>query len=121
MVEQAAVMMGIIEARQVLAGRDVIWYEDNSVVLSGLVKGANGQAGLDQGSSCIHLALAMLRTRVWWEYIESKANWSDEASRGGDLLLHWNGFQYTTADIPTWPWTTSAEELVEVVRQHILH
>ena len=30
MVEQAAVTMGIIEARQVLAGCDVIWYEDIS-------------------------------------------------------------------------------------------
>ena len=117
MVEQSAVVMGLLEAKDIVAGRDVIWYEDNSVVLSGLVKGASGEHDLDQGSSCVHLGLAVMKTRIWWEYIGSKANWSDEASRGGDSLLLRNGFLIKAGVIPTWPWTAPASERLSFLRQ----
>jgi hypothetical protein len=81
LVEQAAVVMGVFEFAAELRQRDVIWFEDNSVVLSGLAKGSNHGEDLDAGCACIHLALAMLKARSWWEYVESKANWSDGASR----------------------------------------
>ena len=29
----------------------------------------------------VHLLLYELNTRVWWEWVESKSNWSDGASR----------------------------------------
>ena len=40
---------------------------------------------LDMDRSCwlTHLVFAQLRCRVWWEYIEHKAKWSDGPSRRG--------------------------------------
>ena len=74
-------------------------------------------ADLDDGSCAVHLCLAVLRSRVWWEYVESKANWADEASRGGDNLLRRNGFQLWPGFIPTWPWTCSAVDRVKLLKE----
>ena len=72
------------------------------------VKGSSGHAMLDSGAATIHLLLAALETRTWFEYVESDANWSDGASR---LLTHdpWaiaNGFKVELGDVPTWPWVS---------------
>ena len=53
----------------------------------------------------LHLVLAIMRTRVWWEYVESHANWSDRLSRDlDDPWLRAQGFTITKGVLGTWPW-----------------
>ena len=94
LVEQAALILGIIRFQHILRGRSLLWFEDNSAVLSGLFKGSSGHPMLDAGAAAIHLLLAALGARAWFEYVESDSNWSDGASK---LLeagpgAHVNGF-----------------------------
>ena len=119
LVEQAAVLMGIIEAADLFRNRDIVWYEDNAVVLAGLVKGANGTADLDNGCCCIHLSMALLHARAWWEYIESAANWADGASRllEKDPFVYKFGFHTRRGSVPSWPWTVAADRRLAVLQQ----
>lgn len=48
-----------------------------------LVKGSSGSTSLDQMAKVVHLACFALGTVPYFEYVESKANWSDEISRKG--------------------------------------
>ena len=119
--EQAALVLGILEFQDILRGRSLIWFEDNSAVLSGLVKGASGCPLLDAGAASIHLPLAALQARAWFEYVESDANWSDGASR---LLLAdpWaaaHGFPIVMNTIPTWPWEAQGSSRISCVEQSL--
>ena len=64
LVEQAALILGIIRFRNIIRGRSLLWFEDNSAVLSGLVKGSSGHPMLDAGAATIHLLLAALGARA---------------------------------------------------------
>ena len=119
LIEQAALVLGILTFKDILHGRSVLWFEDNAAVLSGLIKGSSGHAMLDSGAATIHLLLAALETRTWFEYVESDANWSDGASR---LLTHdpWaiaNGFKVELGDVPTWPWISQGFHRRQYVEQ----
>ena len=118
LVEQAAVVMGIVEALPLIRGRNVLWLEDNANVLGGLVKGANHGEDLDNGVAAIHLLLAHSGTRIWWEYVESDANWADGASRllAADPFLKHHGFEVRDGRVPVWPWTTPADQRVALVQ-----
>ena len=106
---------------QYLRGRDFIWCEDNSVVLAGLARGANRTAELDAGTTAIHLAFAALRCRVWFEYVESDANWLNGPST--ELLdnrwLRDKGFSAHTTSIPTWPWRLDPDTRVQSIRARL--
>ncbi len=80
-VEQAAIVMMLIGHPQMLLGRDVFWYVENTVALSAVVKGSSSDPDLARAAAAIHLAMALAGTRVWFEYVESDSNWSDEPSR----------------------------------------
>ena len=77
-------------------------------MLSGLIKGASEHAMLDSGAASIHVLLAALGTRTWFEYVESDANWSDGASRllTLDLWAKANGFEVKMGSVPMWPWVS---------------
>jgi hypothetical protein len=119
LVEQAAVIMGLQMASEMFRGRDFVWYEDNSVVLSGLVKGANHGAELDAGCATIHLGFARIGARGWYEYVESAANWADGASRllHEDPFLREHGFETYTGQVPLWPWCEPASSRVARVEE----
>ena len=106
LVEQAALILGITQFRDTIKGRSLLRFEDNSAVLSGLVKGASGHAMLDAGAATIHLLLASLGARAWFEYVESDSNWSDGASRSlaDDPWAKANQFDVKIGHVPTWPW-----------------
>jgi hypothetical protein len=118
LVEQSAVVMGLTMAKSIMRNRDFYWYEDNAVVLAGLSKGSSNGEELDKGNAAIHLLMAELRSRGWFEYIESKSNWSDGASRllEGDPWIREHNFVTTRGEVPTWPWLASAEERLARVR-----
>ena len=88
-------------------------------MLSGLVKGASGHPTLDAGVATIHLLLAGLGARSWFEYVESDANWSDGASRllAEDPWARANGFTVVMASVPTWPWNSQGDWRLRGVEQ----
>ena len=108
LIEQAALILGILKFKDLLRDRSVLWFEDNVAVLSGLVKGTSGHAQLDSGAACVHLLLAALGTRTWFEHVESDANLSDGASRllTLDPWAKANGFEVEIDNVPTWPWVS---------------
>ena len=74
---------------------------------------------LDSGAATVHLLLAALETRTWFEYVGSGASWSDGAGR---LLTHgpWaiaNGFKVELGSVPTWPWVSQGFHRRQYVEQ----
>ena len=83
------------------------------------MKGGSSSEALDRGTAAFHLALAVLHTRVWFEYIESEANWSDSASRRlfDDPWCKANGFDLKALTVPSWVWTVEYSDLRSQVVQ----
>ena len=72
---------------------------------------------LDAGAATIHLLLAALGARAWFEYVESDANWSDGASRSlaADPWAKANGFRVKLGSVPTWPWVAQGSHRIKYV------
>ena len=119
LVELAAPVTAVFWCKKQFKNRDIVWFIDNSAALSCLVKGGSSSEDMDRGTSAVHLALAEMRARVWWEYVESKANWSDTASR---LLFldPWclaNSFSLDPFKVPEWVWFVEPHQLLGAVKQ----
>ena len=84
----------------------MLWFEDNAAVLASVIKGASSEEELDSGMASVHTILAALGTRVWFEWVESQANWSDGASRllESDTWAPAHNFVLQRTSVPTWPW-----------------
>jgi hypothetical protein len=124
LVELAAIVLGVYQVLAVRPqwhGRDVVWFEDNAVVLSAMVRGNSKSASIDVATMGLHIALAMLGCRSWCEYIESEANWMDEASRSidGGVWAARNGFIMAPLEVPMWPWLQSIDGMVGKVKAQI--
>ena len=61
--------------------RDVIWMVDNTVALCGLIKGSSKEPVNEVLIAQFWMAAFRLNIRIWLEYVDSKANWSDGISR----------------------------------------
>ena len=72
---------------------------------------------LDAGAATIHLLLAALGARAWFEYVESDSNWSDGASRSlaDDPWAKANGFTVEIGDVPTRPWLAQGSHRIKYV------
>ena len=75
--EMMMVLAAIIEDGAQLKHRRGIWFVDNVAALMALVRGRSNQPALDQMALLIHTALFTLRAWVYFEWVESAANWSD--------------------------------------------
>ena len=119
LVEQAAIVMGLLAAPAMFIGRDVYWFEDNASVLAGVIKCSSREAELDAGLASIHTILAALQTRVWFEWVESKANWADGSSRllEADPWVQKHGFEVARAGVPTWPWEALPQDRVTAAKE----
>ena len=115
--EQAALILGITKFRETIKGRSFLWFEDNSAVLSGFVESSSGHPLLDAGAATIHLLLAALEARAWFEYVESDSHWSDGASRSlaDDPWAKANGFNVEIGNVPTWPWLAQGTHRIKYV------
>ena len=98
--------------------RDIICFEDNAVAVPVLVKESSRSQCISVEVMSAHLARATLRCRSWWEYVESSANWMDQASRlledGGWAPSR--GFSLECLDIPLFPWTADFSSMRALVR-----
>ena len=70
-----------------LCGEAVVHFVDNTGALSNLIHGYASKPDCGRLVNALHLALAFQRTRVWFEWVPSKANVADYPSRDDDRAL----------------------------------
>ena len=98
-------------------GRRGLWFIDNTAALMALIRGRSDNADLEHMSRLIHLTLFALKAWFFWEWIPSKANWSDEISREG-LQATWHkrhGFTTHFAFFPFEIWSLPLPVFLRVV------
>ena len=98
-------------------GRRGLWFIDNTAALMALIRGRSDNADLEHMSRLIHLTLFALKAWFFWEWIPSKANWSDEISREG-LQATWHkrhGFTTHLAFFPFEIWSLPLPVFLRVV------
>ena len=81
--ESAVVLTTLFQFRHQLAGQHIIWFLDNTVALSGYVKGMSGSPILCSFIAAVHLLMLRFNMHVWFEFIPSDDNWADGISRVG--------------------------------------
>ena len=119
-VEQAAIVMAVLDRRAYFRNRDAVWLTDSTVALSATIRGSSSEPDLARAAAAIHLTLASLSSRVWFEYIESDSNWADEPSRAlwASSFLRHHKFHVSAGAVPAWPWTDEAGRVERVLSAH---
>ncbi|CAE8721778.1 unnamed protein product, partial [Polarella glacialis] len=87
---------------ELLRGRDVVWFTDNTAALSILSKGASSLRDLNSIATVMHLLMAKVGCRIWSEWIDSDSNPSDGLPRDGleDEWTKSQGWDLGTALLP---------------------
>ena len=100
--EMMMVLAALIECGMHLRHARDVFFIDNTAALMALVRGRSNQAALDHMALLIHLALFVLQAWVYFEWVESKANWADGISRLGmhDPWYHKHHFAVTEMVFP---------------------
>ena len=81
--ELLQVLYALFSRPSMFRGRRGLWFIDNTAALMALIRGRSDNADLEHMSRLIHITLFGLKAWFFWEWIPSKANWSDEISRDG--------------------------------------
>ena len=69
--------------RDVVQGRDLLWFVDNEAAVASLVRASSSELDVLFLVQQAHLQLHSLNTRVWFEWIDTESNPSDGLSRAG--------------------------------------
>ena len=86
---------------EMFAGRDVVWFVDNEGACSTLIRGACRPEEISGIAECSSILAARLGVRIWYEWIDTKANPSDGLSRLGVLCPLFGRFASEGAQ-PSW-------------------
>ena len=86
--ELYAALIAYSTFKQELQGRKVIHWIDNTSALAALIKGYSRVPDSAQIVHAFHSLNLGLKCRVWFEYVNTKANIADEPSRGEFTLLN---------------------------------
>ena len=81
--ELLMVLVTLLEFPANFRGRQGIWFIDNSAALTAFVRGRGKHPSLDKMAELIHGVMASFQVWMYFEWIESKSNWSDAISREG--------------------------------------
>jgi hypothetical protein len=81
--EALAVLCAQLTFPEILKGRQVVAFIDNTPALSAIVHGYSNKEDLGVITNLYHLVVACNKVRVWHEWIPSKANIADIPSRPG--------------------------------------
>ena len=79
-------LAALYNEREVLQGRDILFFVDNMGALAALVAGYSRNGDAADLAACFHIVAAEMQCRVWLEWVDSKANIIDKLSRGPDGL-----------------------------------
>jgi hypothetical protein len=114
--ELLMVLVGLVHQADKFRGRHGVWFIDNVAALMALVRGGSDSPELDEMASMIHARLFGLRTWMYFEWIESKSNWSDGISRDGftDAWYQQHEFRPGQATIPLCRWRLPLRAIVRV-------
>ena len=95
-----------------LKDRCVLWFLDNTAALYCFVKGCSGNRAIERSVQYMHFKCFVERAEVWYEFVPSKQNWADGASRVGlvDPFARVNGFRRRQVEVPINVWTCTLPE-----------
>ena len=79
--EMAAAVAARVTFPDVLAGRKVVHFVDNTTALSKAVHGYANEPDMASITNSLHMCDTMLGIDAWWEWVPSKANVADLPSR----------------------------------------
>ena len=82
--ELLTVYMGLAYNASSTRGMHGIWFVDNIAALMSLIRGRSNNDELDSMAGAIHGLLFALRRACYFEWVQSKDNWSDGVSRQGE-------------------------------------
>ena len=99
--EAIAPSIALVEDPDFFMDKDVIWFVDNEGACSTLIRGACSPEDVTGIAELTQLIAMRLGARLWFEWIDSKANPSDGLSREG-LGCPWFGPAATDARHPKW-------------------
>ena len=94
-VEIAAAIIPYLTVPELLAGRDVVHFIDNTSAVAALSKGYSGAPDSARLVHMFHAWQAGSRSNVWFEYVPTDANPADEPSRVASLAQD----RYVVGDI----------------------
>ena len=98
--EAIAVVAGLIYFAHLSKGTTIVWFIDNSSALGAILKGRSDDPLLHSLVQLIHLLVFVLDARIWWEWVESEANWSDGASREFGTCLWAKRHEFALREVP---------------------
>ena len=81
--EACAVLAAIWQHRDLLTGKDVIFFIDNEAAASAMIKGDSRLPVVGTMAMCVQLLLVRYNIAVWFEWVDSDSNLADGLSRDG--------------------------------------
>ena len=102
--EALAVLQASVVFAEHMEQRDVIWFCDNQVVCSALVRGSCASDDIASIVVLCHLLWASVSARVWVEWVPSEANVSDGLSRSGTADDWTRQQDWLLGTTPCLPW-----------------
>ena len=90
-------------------------------MLAGMVRGASGNPVVDRMATAVALMCAFLQCRIWYEYVESKANWADGPSRLLEACpwVEKHQFPMNRFSVPVWFASASTPELLRLTSEFL--
>ena len=100
------VLVGLVMYPAHFRGRHTFWMPDNAAALMAMVRGRSDSEDLDRLAVLIHGIMYGLQAVIYFEWVESKSNWSDGISREGqsDQWYRDNHFSFQKCVVPTELW-----------------
>ena len=92
--DRFAVLAAIWQHRDLLTGKDVIFFRDNEAAASAMIKGDSRLPAVGTMAMCVQLLLIRYKMAIWFEWVHSNSNLADGLSRDGaedpwTLDQHW--------------------------------
>ena len=103
--EAAMLPLAMIAMPEVVRGRSVVPYVDNTSAMASFAKGVSANKHLERIVAIFWMCSFLLQTAVSVEWVDFEANWSDGLSRalGADPFVVDHGFQ-TEEVMPDMAW-----------------
>ena len=83
-----------------------------------MVKGSSKHPAVRRTVAVVHFLMFRFNISIWWEFVDSKANWSDGVSRWGaeDKCAREHGFTLTQLQTPRRWWDGTLQEQWDLVQ-----
>jgi hypothetical protein len=79
--EAAMIPLTMMEWPREMRGRSILWYIDNTSAMASFLKGASRNPHLEKIVGLTWIVACHLQVELWFEWVDSEANWSDSISR----------------------------------------